>query len=77
MNTSTIQKKVINHCIHYGHNLVVKNFYFFDGWECDVMSVNYHDYTTEFEVKRTRNDFLADFNKKDKHFSTSNGYGCN
>ena len=77
MNTSTIQRKVINNCIHYGHSLVVKNFYLFEGWECDVLSVNYSDYTTEFEVKRTRNDFIADFKKKDKHFHTSNGYGCN
>lgn len=77
MNTTTIQKKVINQAIYYGHHMVVKNFYFFDGWECDVLSVDRFDYTTEYEVKRSRPDFLADFNKKEKHYSTSNGYGCN
>lgn len=77
MNTSTIQRRVINQCIHYGHILVAKNFYFFDGWECDVFSVNRSDLTTEFEVKRSRNDFIADFKKKDKHYSASNGFGCN
>ncbi len=77
MNTSTIQKKVINMCIYFRHPLVTKNFYFFDGWECDVFSVNRNDQTTEFEIKRTRADYLADFKKKDKHFHTSNGYGTN
>ena len=77
MNTSTIQRRIIKQCLQNYHFLVVKNFYFFDGWECDVMSVNRWDQTTEYEVKRTRSDFIADFNKKDKHFSTSNGYGCN
>ena len=41
------------------------------------MSLNYHDHTTEFEIKKSRSDFHADFKKKEKHFSTSNGYGCN
>ena len=63
--------------MYFGVPLIVKNFYFFDGWECDVLSVGRNDLTTEYEVKRSRADYLADFNKKDKHFSTSNGYGCN
>ncbi len=77
MNTSTIQKKVINLAINYRHYLICKNFYLYDGWECDVLSVNYSDFITEYEIKRTRADYKADFNKKDKHFSTSNGYGAN
>lgn len=77
MNTSTIQKKVINQAIYFGHNLVVKNFYLYEGWECDVLSVDRSDLVIEYEVKRSRADFFADFKKKDKHFSTSNGYGAN
>lgn len=61
----------------YKHNLVCKNFYFYKDWECDVLSVNYNDQTTEYEIKKSRNDFKADFNKKEKHFQTSNGYGAN
>jgi hypothetical protein len=68
---------VINQCLYFNHQLIAKNFYYFDEWECDVLSLNRSDFTTEFEVKRSRSDFLADFNKKEKHFQTSNGYGCN
>lgn len=77
MTTSSIQKKVIQLAINYRHYLVAKNFYLYDGWECDVLSVSYSDQITEYEVKKSRSDFKADFNKKDKHFSTSNGYGAN
>tara|TARA_R100001509_G_scaffold133109_1_gene86704 strand:- start:219 stop:638 length:420 start_codon:yes stop_codon:yes gene_type:complete len=77
MNTSTIQKKIIQLAINKRHYLVTKNFYFFKDWECDVLSVSYNDMVTEYEIKKSRNDFKADFNKKDKHFSTSNGYGAN
>jgi len=31
----------------------------------------------EYEIKRTKNDFLADFLKEEKHYQTSNGYGAN
>lgn len=77
MNTTTITKKVINLALAYRHILVCKNFYLYEGWECDVLSVAYNNTITEYEVKKTRADFKADFNKKDKHFSTSNGYGAN
>ena len=77
MNTSTIQKALIRQAIYYKHPLVAKNIYLYEGWECDLISVTYSDIITEYEIKRSRADYLADFQKKDKHFSTKNGYGAN
>jgi len=77
MTTASLTRKAITLAINYRHYLVCKNFYLYEGWECDVLSVSYNDTVTEYEIKRTRADFKADFNKKDKHFSTSNGYGAN
>ncbi len=37
--------------------------------ECDLLSVSMAGYGTEIEIKRSKPDFLADFNKTHGHFS--------
>ena len=57
--------------------LISKNIYLYDNWECDLLTVSYNDRTTEYEIKRSRADFFADFKKEEKHYKTSNGKGAN
>lgn len=39
-----------------------------DGWEeCDLYLVTGRGYAAEYEIKRTRSDFKADFRKRHKH----------
>lgn len=42
--------------------------------ECDVLAVTRSGYATEYEIKRTRSDFFADF-KKPKHREMKKGSG--
>jgi len=43
-----------------------KNIYLYD-WESDLFKLNHAGLGTEGEVKRTREDFWADFDKDEKH----------
>lgn len=46
---------------------IVPNIYIYN-WESDVLAVNRKSkYVTEFEIKISKYDFKADFNKKEKH----------
>jgi len=49
-----------------GNLLSVSNIFFFK-WESDVFNISKSDITSEFEVKVSRSDFFADFNKREKH----------
>ena len=46
--------------------LMVPNVYLW-AWESDLIYVSQHHYATEFEVKTTHSDFLADSSKIEKH----------
>lgn len=48
------------------HNLIAPNVDLF-GWECDLVSVTPTNLICEYEIKCTRSDFKADFNKEAKH----------
>ena len=67
-----IQKLLVNRYITGGFrvNLCVPNvsFGYFSTHEADLVVVSKAGYITEFEIKRTWNDFLADFRKKTNHF---------
>lgn len=56
---------------------VITNTFVFDGWECDVYGITAGDMCIEVEVKVSKNDFLADFAKDQKHYNTSFGRGAN
>jgi len=43
------------------------------GQEADFVGVGRNKLVTEFEIKRSRSDFFADFKKKDKHKSLKEG----
>jgi len=40
--------------------------------EMDVVGINRNEYTYEFEIKRSRSDFKADFKKTYKHYKLQN-----
>ncbi len=49
-------------------NLVVIPNYYYQGFECDVLVVSKKLYTTEYEIKLTKSDFKADFNKQRDYY---------
>ena len=49
-----------------GNTLSVPNCYLYI-WESDIFNVTKSDYAIEYEIKVSRSDFFADFNKVDKH----------
>lgn len=70
--TDTIQKAICRAEV-LKRNIPCENVkYLFSDWEIDVLSLNKGGYLTEFEVKISRSDFLADA-KKDKFFYYNNG----
>lgn len=60
--TSDIQKLICKSEILKG-NLACENVSHLLSWECDVLSLNKSGYLTEFEVKVSRSDFLAEKRK--------------
>ena len=66
MMTSKIQKRVIGEYLHRGHIIALKNIFLY-GWESDVLTISKSKYAYEFEIKRLRSDFRADFHKIWKH----------
>ena len=62
MKTSEIQQTVCREEILKG-NLPCENVGHLLSWECDVLSINKSGYLSEFEVKITRSDFLAEKKK--------------
>lgn len=62
--TSTIQKAICKQEV-LKFNAVCENVkYLFSSWEYDVLSLNKSGNITEFEVKISRGDFLADKKKR-------------
>ena len=58
-----------------GYKFHVRNCYLFDGWESDILAVDHEEKIVEIEVKVSRSDFIADFNKDEKHRIIANGNG--
>lgn len=77
MNIKTIEKRLSLNAEMNGQVLIARNIYLYDHWESDLLTVSYNDRTTEYEIKRSRADFFADFKKEEKHYKTSNGWGAN
>ena len=69
---SDIQRLLVQRYIGGGcrRNLCVPNvsWGFFHSHEADLVCVTKSGYMTEYEIKRTWNDFLADFKKHTNHF---------
>lgn len=55
---------------------VMPNLYI-KGRECDIYSETISGYSHEYEIKISRNDFLNDVNKGNKHLSIENGQRVN
>lgn len=49
-----------------GNVISIRNIYLYD-WESDMIAVSHIDEIVEYEIKVSRQDFFADFNKADKH----------
>ncbi len=63
---SKITRAMIKDLQARGNYLAVANVYLYI-WESDIFNVTKSDYAIEFEIKVSRSDFFADFNKIDKH----------
>jgi hypothetical protein len=50
--------------------------YFYDQWESDLLEITKIDLMVEYEIKASRSDFFADFDKKLKHYHLENGLYC-
>jgi len=70
MNEFTIQNALYNHLLAKGHEFIIPNIYLSGGaWsEADLISVTKAGYISEYEIKVSRADFKADFNKLKHHF---------
>ena len=78
MTTRRVQKALEKYIKIRGPKLFINNIYFYEDWESDLIEVDSSDYMKEYEVKVSRSDFRADFEKKLKHYQLTNGlYGPN
>jgi len=67
MRAVEIQEILMHHWFSNGHSPITTNFQGGGLSECDVISVSKAGLIYEFEIKRSRNDFNADFKKVHKH----------
>jgi len=68
-----IQKIIIREKFHNRNDfkVIIPNIYFF-AWESDLLAIDRNNnFTTEFEIKCSRFDYLQDFKKADKHKALS------
>ncbi len=65
MTTSEIQKIICKSEVLKG-SLACENVGYLLAWECDVLTLNKSGYLSEFEVKISRSDFLAEKKKSGK-----------
>lgn len=74
--SNKITKRLYNYlCARYFP--IVSNSYIYS-WESDLLAVNKEShYITEYEIKISRADFKADFNKEDKHRIIADSYEYN
>lgn len=52
--------------------LMIENVFIFD-WESDFFILQRNNFCVEFEIKISKSDFKADFNKEDKHIFLKTG----
>lgn len=70
-----IQFHMIYKLMQKNSGYVIPNYYW-SVFECDILHVSAAGYTTEYEIKVTRSDFQADFEKEtlfSSHFSVPRG----
>lgn len=66
LSETRIQQILMPALMSKRHNFVVPNVYFF-AWESDMVSVSTSGFVSEYEIKISPSDFIADFKKKQKH----------
>jgi len=59
----------LHHYLMNTSRLVVIPNYFYKGFECDILAVSKKLFTTEYEIKLTKSDFGADFQKRRDYYS--------
>lgn len=62
-----LTKEMVSNLRQKGNRLVLSNIYQFE-WESDVFCLSKSGIISEFEIKVSRSDYIADFNKTDKHY---------
>lgn len=60
LTETQIQKIAGTDILDKGHRLVIPNYRCLKGWECDLLSVTNSGYLYEYEIKRSRGDFLKE-----------------
>jgi hypothetical protein len=69
MTVKAIQRVVENY--FQSSRIALRNKYLYE-WESDLLLVEWKGKTREFEIKLTKSDYHADFEKTDKHKVLSN-----
>lgn len=67
MTADEISNIIIQDLVDRQFPIYVKTFFGCSIIEADVFGINNNGYMSEYEVKRSRSDFFADFKKEDKH----------
>lgn len=67
LTVSQIQKRVYRACGGLTCEMVPNVSGLFNGFEADLIQITNSSYLREYEIKRSKEDFLADFKKKHFH----------
>ena len=82
ITSRSLEYWLVHHLTGSYYPAIIPNYYFGD-WECDVFSLNKSGYTSEYEIKQTKSDYLKDFEKtsyygtKSKHQQIRTGKRTN
>jgi len=77
LTTNEIADVIMKEYYPKGYSPMVTNFKGRGLCEADVLGITPADYIVEFEIKRSRSDYRADFKKEHKHKCLSEGDGYN
>lgn len=75
-----IKWRLLTWCRSHAYDIVLPNYYWFD-YEMDICKITQSGYIVEYEIKISRADYKADFNKNfygyTKHDMLRSGKGAN
>ena len=72
MTANDIKDIILREYFSRGMTIANTNFSGSGLHECDILMINKNHFATEFEIKRSKSDFNADFKKVHKHSLLSN-----
>ena len=60
---------LLNYLIDNNKLICIPNYYY-RGFECDIFTISKKMYTTEYEIKISKSDFIADFKKQRNYYDS-------